>query len=100
MEFIQDWWGLIAIAIIAILSAIFNWQNFKKRIIELIFIAEETAREKALETGKAKFEWVAENGYQYVPVWAKIFISEAAFRLIIQKVFDAVFKWAEAQKLA
>jgi hypothetical protein len=99
LEFVQNWWGIIVAVIAAILFAIFDWQRFKKRVLELIFYIEEQARKKAIATGREKFEWVAENGYQYVPAWAKLFVSEAAFRLIIQKVFDSVFKWAEAQKL-
>lgn len=99
LGFLQQWWGLIAMAIIAVLYAIFNWQGFKKKVVELIFIAEETAREKALQTGQEKFEWVAENGYQFVPLWAKLFVSETAFRKIVQAVFDQIFKWATEQNL-
>jgi hypothetical protein len=99
LEFLQQWWGLIAVALFVIASAIFNWQHFKKKLIELIFIAEETARERALKTGKEKFEWVASNGYKYVPYWAKIFVTEEVFRALIQKVFDNIFAWAKKQEL-
>lgn len=99
LQFIQSWWGIIVAVIALVVLAIFDWQRFKKRVLQLIFFIEEQARKKAIETGKEKFEWVAEHGYQYVPGWAKLFVSEAAFRLIVQKVFDSVFKWAEAQNL-
>lgn len=39
-----------------------------------------------------KFAWVVEHGYQYLPKWLKFFLSEEAFRALVQSIFDSIVK--------
>lgn len=100
LEFIQNWWGLLAVLIIGVTYLIVDWQGAKGKIRALIFIAEEQAREFALETGKDKMGWVIQNGYPYMPPWFKLVISETAFQGIVQFIFDQLVQWAENKELS
>lgn len=99
LQFISSWWGLLFVAVVLILMFIFKRQQLKKLAIRLIFLAEERSRAYALQTGKQKFDWVVEQGYQYVPVWLKLFITKATFAVIVQAAFDSIIDWAEDQEL-
>jgi len=99
LQFISSWWGLLFVVIALVLMFIFQRQQLKRLAIRLIFLAEERARQYALKTGKEKFSWVVEHGYQYVPVWLKLFITKAAFAAIVQAAFDSIVDWAERQEL-
>lgn len=97
LYFVENYWGLITATIIIIIYARMDWTGFKAKVKNLIFVAEERARQYSLETGEEKMQWVLVNGYKYVPVWAKLFITETAFRAIVQAVFDSIVNWAEKQ---
>ncbi len=99
IQFAQNYWGLIVALIIIVTFAIKDYEAFKDKIARLIFIAEERARQYSLETGEEKFQWVVVNGYKYVPVWAKLFITEEAFKSIVQAVFDSIVNWAQKQSV-
>jgi len=98
-DFVLSYWGLIGLALIFVLKAIFDWEATKKRIRDLIFLAEELAQKKILETGKEKFEWVKNNGYAYLPKWLKLVISEELFEKIVQNIFDRIKEWAKGEDL-
>ena len=100
LEFVISWWGLIALVVIFALKLIFDYEATLKRIRELIFLAEEHARKEALKTGQEKFEWVKEQGYQYLPATLKLFLSKELFGLLVQAVFDKLIGWAESKNLA
>lgn len=99
LSFIAQWWGLILILFLFGAYAIYDYEAAKKKIVGLIFIAEERAREKALETGKQKFDWVVFNGYRYLPVWLRLVMSEELFAKLVQSIFDGIVQWAEKQKI-
>ena len=99
LQFISSWWGLLFVLVVLVLMFAFKREQLKRLAIRLIFVAEERSRQYALKTGKAKFEWVVENGYQYVPVWLKVFITKATFAVIVQAAFDSIVDWAESQEL-
>lgn len=92
LHFVQEYWGLIAVIVMAIIYAIYDWERFKKRVTALIFVAEERAEEYALQKGSEKFAWVVEHGYQHLPKWLKFFLSEEAFRALVQGIFDGIVK--------
>jgi len=98
LEVVQNYWGIIVIIIAAAAYAVYDFEKFKKRVAALIFVAEERAEEYALKKGEEKFEWVARNGYPYLPKWLKYIISEDAFKAIIQHVFNNIVKWAEKER--
>lgn len=98
VDIIQNYWGIIVIIIAAVIYALYDFEKFKKKVVALIFVAEERAREYALKTGEEKFEWVARNGYPYLPKWLKFIISESTFKAIIQYIFDNIVKWAEEER--
>lgn len=98
MEFVSNYWGIIVVILAAAIYALYDFEKFKKRVVALIFVAEERAEEYALKKGEEKFEWVARNGYQYLPKWLKFIISESAFKAIIQYIFDNIVKWAEKER--
>ncbi|MTI95376.1 MAG: hypothetical protein FH749_07790 [Firmicutes bacterium] len=100
LEFVLNWWGLLVLFIAGIVWAILDWQSLKKKIVSLIFVAEEQAQAKVLVSGKDKAVWVKKNGYKYMPGWLRFFISEDAFGAIVQKVFNELVKWAERQELS
>ena len=99
LEFLLSWWGLITVAALVGVYLVCDYESTKDKIVKLIFVAEERAREKALETGQEKFEWVVFHGYQYVPAWLRVFLSEDAFRKLVQDIFDGIVDWAEAQQV-
>ncbi len=97
LEFLVSWWGLIIVFFFFIAYGIHDYEATKKTIVGLIFIAEERAREKALETGEQKFNWVVFNGYKYLPGWLRLFMSEELFKVLVQNIFDKLVIWAENQ---
>lgn len=92
LEFLQNHWGLIAVIVITICYSLYDFEQFKRKIAALIFVAEERAEEYALQKGSEKFAWVVEHGYQYLPRWMKFFLSEEAFRALVQSIFDGIVK--------
>ncbi len=99
LEFIVNWWGLIGFAIIVVLKFVYDRKNMVEKIVELIFLAEEKAKKHVLKTGEEKFQWVIENGYQYLPTALKPFISREFYAVIVQAVFDRIVKWAKDEDL-
>ncbi len=98
LEHALSWWGILAIVLAAGGYAVYDYEAFRAKVVNLIFIAEEKAREKCLETGRDKMDWVIQNGYPYLPAWLKLFISDSAFRVLIQAIFDGLVDWAEKNK--
>jgi len=99
LKLVSDYWGLIIVATAMMGYLVYDYEATKKKIASLIFIAEERSRELALHTGQQKFNWVVQNGYKFLPAWLKFFITEEAFKILVQNIFDSIVKWAEAQKL-
>lgn len=99
LEFITNWWGLITVAIMLIIYIVRDYEKAKFRIASKIFIAEERARELALATGEAKFNWVKNNTYHLLPKWMKILLSEEMYQELIQRVFNELKRWALNQPL-
>lgn len=100
LEFLSSWWGILGAVIILVLTYfIYGFETAKSHVVKLIFIAEEQAREKCLETGRQKFDWVLENGYLYLPNPLKLFITKELFAAIVQSIFDKIVDWAESQEL-
>ena len=100
LDFLGQWWGILGVLVILVITYfVYGFEVAKGHVVKLIFIAEEKAREKCLETGRQKFEWVVENGYTYLPTALKLFITKELFAAIVQSVFDKVVDWAESQEL-
>ncbi len=109
LAFIAQWWGLVAAGLFVIVYCLLYWEQAKDYATRFIFMAEERARQKALETATQKYEWVVENGLLYMPAKLKIFIAFLAtilgttkrelFGKFVQYVFDSVINWAEGQEL-
>ena len=99
MNFVSDWWGLILLLLIFLLKLFFDYENTVKQIRQLIFLAEEKARKEVLKTGEEEFEWVVENGYHYLPLTMKFFISEELFAKLVQYIFDQIKSWAVNRQL-
>lgn len=104
LEYLTEYWGLlywIVGLVLALLGVEYllelDW--VKKKAVELIFIAEEHGRKGALETGKEKFEWVKKEGYRYLPPFMKIILSEEAYGILVQTIFDRLKKWAKDKGL-
>ena len=58
IEFIITWRYLLIALGWVILFAIFKWEQFKVIAMGFIYDAEELAKKKILENGKAKEDWV------------------------------------------
>ena len=109
VSFASAWWGLLTVLLFIIVFALLRWEQFKAYATQFILLAEERARQKALQTGQEKFQWVVTNGLLYMPTKLKIFITffatimgttrEELFGRAVQWLFDKVFTWAEAQEL-
>ncbi len=100
LEILTQWWGIIGVVVMLVICYfVYGLEATKGHVKDLIFLAEKKAREKCLETGKEKFEWVVEHGYSYLPSGLKLFISKDLFAAIVQAVFDKMVDWAEAQEL-
>ena len=93
LDFIQNWWGMISVAILVIIYMIRNWQKAKHQIMALIFEAEGHARKYALETGAEKMQWVLEQGYKYLPKWLTFVLTEQMYKDLVQKIFNSVNVW-------
>jgi len=99
IDFLLQYWGIIAAVLLIGLELILEREAAVKRIRDLIFMAEEKARKGVLKTGEDKFEWVVENGYKYLPPVLKVILTEEAFRLLVQTIFDGIMSWAEDKEL-
>lgn len=99
LEFAAQWWGLIGVVLIIALKFIFDRKNMVEKTVELIYLAEEKAKQCVLNTGEEKFQWVVENGYQYLPATVKLFISKALYAVIVQEIFDRIKEWAKEKDL-
>lgn len=49
------------------------------------------------KSGNLKFQWVVETLYSYIPAIMKPFITKEFIGGIVQKAFDSIEKYAEAQ---
>lgn len=69
LQFVQEYWGIIAVIVFVAIYALYDFERFKKRIIALIFVAEERAEQYALEKGTEKFEWWIGNPFldKFIP---------------------------------
>lgn len=79
---------IIAVGVILILLIVYLvlrlCGNFRKKVYKLFLKAE-----KEVKSGE-KMDYVINNIYPYLPKIVKIFISQKAFRYILQKMFDVV----------
>lgn len=99
VDFLMQYWGIIVAALLIGLELIIEREAAVKRIRDLIFMAEEKARKGVLRTGEDKFEWVVDNGYKYLPPVLKVVLTEKAFRLLVQTIFDGIMDWASDKGL-
>ena len=109
MVFVSDWWGLIAVGLFFVAWGFWNFEQAKDYVTRLIFMAEEKARKKALETGQERFEWVVDHGLMYMPAKLKLALAFLAtvlgttkqelFRKFVQYVFDTAMNWIKAREL-
>jgi len=99
LAFVREYFGLIGIAVLFGIKLAVDYNRARDKIKSLIFVAEERARDLLLTTGEKKFNWVCVNGYQYLPAWLRLVMSQAMFCDLVQKVFDTMVNWAEAQEL-
>jgi len=95
LEFLLDWTGLIAVAVILVVKAIYDYEKVTKLVRDWIFLAEERATEYALEHGKQKKQWVIEHGYKYLPAWMKLVVGKRMFGMLVQNIFDKIKKWLQ-----
>lgn len=99
MKFLWSWWGLLTGCVLVIAYAIWDWTSFKNKVRSLIFIAEEQAKAKLLETGRDKLKWVVDSVYKYLPAWLG-FIQKEDLYSIVQEIFDKFVGWTEQKNLS
>jgi hypothetical protein len=99
VEFLTSWWGLLVVLLFVAIKAAMDYQGTKDRIKVLIWQAEEQARLQAIKGGREKLAWVVNNGYQYLPAWLRLVLSEMAFQALVQSVFDSMEKWVTERGL-
>jgi hypothetical protein len=82
---------VITVVLALIVYAIFNWQKTIKLVRSGILWAKshalEMARDAVLLSGQAQEDWVVSTVYPLLPLPAKILISEALFRKIVQRTY-------------
>lgn len=94
IDFVFSYWGLIGLVALFILEFFREREVAKARVKELIFLAEEKAQKKVLKSGQQKFDWVVEQGYQYLPPIVQLFMTKEAYQLLVQSIFDRIKAWA------
>lgn len=67
-----------------------------EKVTGLIAQAEDTYKD-ATKAGGAKFDWVVNHLYVYVPAWLRPLITREVIGQIVQFVFDSVQSYAKLQ---
>jgi len=92
IDFIFNYWGLSAVVVIATIKAISDYQGFKENLKSLVVVIEEKARDYSIEHGEEKFLWVKTHGYDYIPNWLKLVLTEKMYEKLIQSIYEELFR--------
>jgi len=84
--------GIALVVVIGLVKVLYDYERFKQDIAGLILVAEKKSREYLIETGPEKKRWVIENGYKYIPIELKPFISKQRFEQFVQFVYEELIK--------
>lgn len=80
----------LLLAVLAIVIAVIqNWTSVKAKAFEGIAMAKKLAKDNVLASGQEQEDWVVRTVYPLLPAQVKVFISEAIFRTIVQKLYKA-----------
>ena len=74
--------GVVALIVFIVLLAIIKVEKLRNRANALFLEAEKNITD-------SKFNYVCANLYVYLPSFAKLFISDEAFRELVQKLYDS-----------
>jgi len=88
MKLLFEYRFIIAVVLIVVLYAVFEWQKFKAKCYNLMLQAKDLAKDAILKSGDQQMEWVIKRCYQFMPKSLTIFISEARMRILIQFLYD------------
>lgn len=100
----QQYWGLLVAFVVGAGYIATHYSASiayaKKRAVALMLAAEKRAEELILTDGPAKFAWVVDKGYDYLPAAVRIIVSKPLFKTIVQAVFDEAIAVAGAHVTA
>jgi hypothetical protein len=102
IDLLIQYWGVGAVAIAGVGYFITHKKvavaYAKKTIGALMLAAEKAAEEFVLNDGLAKFTWVVEKGYDYLPSAVRMFVSKPLFAKLVQALFDEAKQIIESHK--
>lgn len=100
-----QYWGIVTIVVAGLLyfgvdkTARKTAIKFaEKKAMTLMFGIEKKCEDFALQSGKDKFDWVVEKGYDLLPAPVRLIISPALFKTIVQGLHDDAVKFVTSKK--
>ena len=91
MEYVKqlawDWRYVILVMFALLLFAVFEWGKVKEMILSGALMAKKLAKDMILNSGQQQEDWVVERIYPFIPLPAKVFLSEAAFRKLVRYMY-------------
>lgn len=94
MEYIWEYRHIILWAVIAVLSLLADFNNFKSKITALMLDAKKLAKDGVLKNGEQQVEWIVLQAYQKLPKRYQIF-NENTMRKIIKWLYDKAMDYLD-----
>jgi len=87
MKLLFEYRFIIAVVLIVVLYAVFEWQKFKTVLFALMLQAKDRAKDFILSGGQAQEDWVIKKSYLLLPKKITIFINENRMRKIVHYLY-------------
>ncbi|AFL99779.1 hypothetical protein Desde_1354 [Desulfitobacterium dehalogenans ATCC 51507] len=89
LGYVQNVWGLLLVVAAFIIYLLSQGRaKAGKILLSLMLRLEKQAEEYALQTGEEKFGFVVERGYQLLPKYVKIVITNKMFVELANKLYE------------
>lgn len=91
--FFGAYWGMVLVAVVFAVYAVFQRGQAKQIILSLMLRVEKEAEALALATGDAKFAFVVEKGWELLPTGAKVFLPKVLFIELARTLYEQAKKY-------
>ena len=87
MKLLFEYRFIIAVVLIVVLYAVFEWQKFKTILFALMLQAKDKAKDFILRGGQAQETWVIDKAYKFLPSRITYFIDKGKMRKIVHYLY-------------
>jgi len=77
MKLLFEYRFIIAVVLIVVLYAVFEWQRFKTILFALMLVAKDKAKDFILKGGQAQENYVVDKAYKFLPKRITLFICQS-----------------------